>query len=434
MVLGVDPKRELIEEIRAGRCIAFVGAGFTAPVCRRWGELLTSVAAEHADAGLHDQVRLLLERGEYEIAAQIIEDAFGEDETSKLLDLVRRHTPKPHPTDEERTRVELRKKLLKDIPFAAVLTTNFDAELQGHVLDRETYSSLLRDADRSSMARRFWIRQKELDLGRSPILKLHGDLRGDKGITLSRRGYRTRLYAEPGYLNVLRTVFMTKTLLFIGFSFNDPYLNELRSETLAYIGKGSETPTVAYAVLADLHPSVKSHYAKHEGIHVFGYESNGNQDHGYLDTFLEELHAKTAPKQVMGRRLKDKRILWVDLNDHHNTRGAADLAAAAHGLLTIDLAKSPENALERLATQKYDLVISRWGHQHGGPSDAIRLLDGIRTSHHHVPVVIFSSGDHAAENREEVLNRGALEYTSDWETLFQVIDRRFGPPPITRRA
>ena len=423
----------LVAETRAGRCIAFIGAGFTSPVCRRWGELLGRIAAEVPDHGVRDQVDALLQRREYEIAAQVLEDAFAHDETSRLLELVRRHTPKPAPTAEERERMERRKRLLEEIPFAAILTTNFDEELPGSVLDRETYSALVRDADRNLLARRFWIRPDEPQ-GRSPILKLHGDLRGDKGITLSRRGYRTRLYSEPGYLNVLRTVFMTKTLLFIGFSFNDAYLNELRSEALAYIGKGSDTPTVAYAVLADVHPSVRAHYAKHEGIHVFDYDSKDNTDHGYVDEFLGKLHAKTSPAHVMGPRLEEKRILWVDPNDHHNARGADYLHRAARGLCTIELAKSPERALERLETESYELVISRWGHQPHGPADAIRLLEGMRQNDRRAPVVIFSSGDFAERNRETALRLGALEYTFHWEDLFEVIARRFGPPPGSAKA
>lgn len=58
-----------------------------------------------------------------------------------------------------------------------------------------------------------------------------------------------RLYAEPGYLNVLRSLFLTKTILFLGFSFTDEYLNELRSEVLSYLTHGASTPTLPYAVL-----------------------------------------------------------------------------------------------------------------------------------------------------------------------------------------
>jgi hypothetical protein len=57
----------------------------------------------------------------------------------------------------------------------------------------------------------------------------------------------------------------------------------------------------------------------------------------------------------------------------------------------------------------------------------------MRQAHRRVPVVLFSSGDFAERNREVALRLGALEYTSQWETLFEVIDRRFGPPPRSTR-
>lgn len=433
MLSEVDAWDRLIREIQAGRCVAFVGAGFSAPVCRRWGELLEAVAGEVGDAGVGEEVRALVKRGagnDLEVAAQILEDAFAGAATSRLLEVVRTHTPKKTITPEEAAQMKRRRDLLLDIPFASILTTNFDDVLPGSVLDGETYGSLMRDVDQRWLESKFWMRRNE-PARQTAVLKLHGDLRGDKGITLSRRGYRTRLYAEPGYLNVLRTVFLTKTILFIGFSFNDAYLNELRSEALAYLGKESATPTLAFALLPDAQLATQAHYARHEGIHVFSYSSNGGGDHTFVDDFLEKVHEKTNPTRVIGPRLKGKHILWVDRNPQHNVRGHAFLESAAHGLCKSDLVLTPEEALERLQAPdaKYDLVITRWGHHHKRDADAVVLLKAMRREGVEVPSVVFASGDFGDENRERALRLGALEYTSHWETLFEVIDRRFGPRP-----
>ena len=231
-----EAKVSLAEEIRSGRCVAFIGAGFSAPVCRSWSELLLAVAAKAPDAAIAEQARALIARKELEIAAQLLEDAFASEDGSKLLEVVRAHTPRHRLEEPAQVQMRRRTELLAGIPFSAVLTTNFDDVLRGKVLDRQTYGLLLRDADRRWLQRRFWHPRDA-----TPVLKLHGELRGDKGITLSRRGYRARLYAEPGYLNALRTVFMTKTVLYLGFSFNDAYLNELRSEALAYLGADRES-------------------------------------------------------------------------------------------------------------------------------------------------------------------------------------------------
>jgi hypothetical protein len=423
----MDAHERLVDEIRRGRCIAFLGAGFSAPVCRSWPELLEAITTEVKDASVREQVRSLIARKgghDYEVAAQILEDAFASDDTARLLDVVRAHTRKRDCSDEDRQRMETRTRLLASIPFSAILTTNFDDVLQGRVLDAETYGDLLREADRRWVEKRFWRKSDRVH-----VLKLHGDLAGERGITLSRRGYRKRLYAEPGYLNVLRSVFLTKTLLFLGFSFSDGYLNELRSEALAYVGKNAATPTLAYAVIPDLHEAVSAHYAKHEGIHVFSFDSKGPRGFGYVEDFLQELADRTNPAKVMGPRLENRRILWVDPSEQNNARGVAYLRDASRGLCTIDLEPSHASAVARAKDGKYDLVITRWGHHPNRPADAVVLLEGLRREDVRAPVVVFASGAHADVNREAALGLGALEYTSDWETLFEVIDRRFGPPP-----
>lgn len=423
---------DLVAEIKAGHCIAFLGAGFSAPVCRGWGDLLAEVSGAASDPSVKTHVDALVARGtgrDYEVAAQLVEDAFAESPTSALLEAVRRSTKKPVVTPEERALMKRRSELLLGIPFAAILTTNFDEVLPGRVLDGDTYGELLREADRRWLEKRFWKRETIA----TPVLKLHGELRGDKGITLSRRGYRARLYAEPGYLNVLRSVFLTKTLLFVGFSFNDEYLNELRSEALAYIGRHASATPLAYAIVPDMPPAVCAHYAKHEGMHLFSYDSGPQRrEHDAVDTLLEHLHQATNPLVIMGKRLDGKRILWVDPSDQNNARGRAHLADAARGLCTIDLAGSPDEAFARLPDGRYDLVITRWGHHPRAAPDAVVLLEKMRANDVRVPVVVFASGAFAGENRERALGLGALEYTSDWEALFEVIDRRFAPPPCLR--
>ena len=90
---------------------------------------------------------------------------------------------------------------------------------------------------------------------------------------------------------------------------------------------------------------------------------------------------------------------------------------------------APAEAAAKLAAQTYDLVITRWGHHPKSDPDAVVLLEAMRKMDARVPVVVFASGAFAEKNREHAFRLGALEYTSDWETLFEVIDRRFGPPP-----
>jgi CheY-like chemotaxis protein len=161
-------------------------------------------------------------------------------------------------------------------------------------------------------------------------------------------------------------------------------------------------------------------------MHVFGYGTPGDKEHRGFDDFLADLHARTNPAAIMGRRLEEKRILWVDPSTDRNARGRKYLEDATRQLCTIDLARTPDEAIALLrAGDSYDLVITRWGHHPRGPADGEALLHQMRQHDVRVPVVVFASGDHAQENREVALRLGALEYTFDWDALYAVIDARF---------
>lgn len=139
--------------------MAFVGAGFSAAVCRLWGALLAAVATEVKSTEVRAHVEALLAAEKnaraYEMAAQLLEDAFKNSPTDDLLQALRRHTRRSDVSSGDQERMNQRRALLTEIPFAAILTTNFDDELKGEVLDSSTYATLLRDSGARWLERRF---------------------------------------------------------------------------------------------------------------------------------------------------------------------------------------------------------------------------------------------------------------------------------------
>ena len=90
----------------------------------------------------------------------------------------------------------------------------------------------------------------------SEVVKLHGDIdliteRSDPEVVLTRTDYRKLLFEDSRYSNFLRALLATRTILFLGFSFSDGYLNLLRSEILALLRHDPQEP-MAYAVLNDV--------------------------------------------------------------------------------------------------------------------------------------------------------------------------------------
>ena len=75
---------------------------------------------------------------------------------------------------------------------------------------------------------------------------MHGSVLDPKSIVLSREGYRNLLHTKPNYRDFLKAMMMGRTILYMGFSFSDDYLNEIRSDVMA-MKKHNKADTLAIA-------------------------------------------------------------------------------------------------------------------------------------------------------------------------------------------
>ena len=263
------------------------------------------------------------------------------------------------------------------------------------------------------------------------VVKLHGSVDAPDQIVFTRRDYRRRLYSSPAYATFLRSVMSTTTVLYLGFSFNDAYLNELRSEILALLDhRGGDQP-VAYAVMADASDAEVAYSLNHEGIQILSYSTGDGTDFSGFDDYLEELHRQTNPRLLLGSLLTGKRIIWIDKSDHSSEWGMRFLrnaAESAGGAASIVHVKEAEDGLA-LAEQATDLIITHWGHTLGPDrqSAAEHVLTQIRERNLGVPTFVFASSQHADENKEQAMRLGATSYEYAWEGLFQEISRIFRP-------
>ena len=229
-------------------------------------------------------------------------------------------------------------------------------------------------------------------------------------------------------------MFLNYTILYLGYSFSDPYLNELRSEALAILG-GSETWPVAYAVMNDVSLPARDHYASVEGIRVLPYDTK-EVGHAGFDHWLDALHQATNPVVGFGALLKGKRILWVDRNPQNNQYLADEFFATAaeqakNAGCEIDVVPNAEQAFERLEPEpgksQYDLLITHWGYEVGQTATAQKLLAHIRKEDVSVPVLIYSRYDRADERKPLALGLGAQGYYHTTEGLLKAIEHLLRP-------
>ena len=119
------------------------------------------------------------------------------------------------------------------------------------------------------------------------------------------------------------------------------------------------------------------------------------------------------------RAIARKRILWVD----DNPASVANEAGAFRELgVQVDHATDTDAALQRLQSDRYDLVISDLAR--GGENEAgLILMRTMRADNIDTPVVIYTSA-HAARLTQGAKAAGAVLVTSSPTVLFETVVRR----------
>ena len=414
-----EPPSSLVDSILGGRCLAFIGAGFSVPVMPSWGELLEGLAGRLDVEGRAPEPGNALH---FEAFGQWLRDQAGarwEPLVKQVLDerLVAA-------TPAARAAMRVRLDLLRRIPFKAILTTNFDPTLEATAttLAPEVYAEVLRD-ERA----RWWNAPSATthELPRTPLLKLHGDANGDPlrlPLVLGRDDYRQRVYADRNYANFIRAAFAEYSVLFIGVSFTDAYLNELRSEVLHLVHRRDGAPPWGYAVVRNPSPMFCEFMRKHEGIEVLPIA-----EFHEVERRLGAIADRTSIEGRLATLLANKRVVWIDPNPQNNELGRA--------LLTQTGAVASLTSLDQLTSAHHDadLLLTHFGYDGPGRSHAFELLDRLRGWPQRPPVIVFASGDATPEqlgaNRRECLRRGAWEYATEWGELYRAIELVLGRVP-----
>lgn len=424
----------LIAQIRAGRCVAFVGAGFSQPSRPSWRELLRRLARRiDDDPPRRDELLGWLERPElghrdYEAIGAAVQAHLGASFRSALRGALGHEINAPN---DERLR------LLRRIPFHAILTTNFDDLLTVSTPCGPTaFASVLQSDPKPWWDRSRWT---EPETWKVPVVKLHGTIGDevDDEVVFTTRAYRDRVHGTVGYQAFLRALFATHTVLYMGFSFTDAYINQLRSETLALLGADAHRRK-DYAILDDVPELMQSHLAEHEGLIPLTFGTGPERrDYSGFDAWLKAIHDRTSPHHTLHEVLRDRRILWFDPRPKNNEYGHAALRESM-GEERLHIISDLDEAVHRLQANRepdrsseadgYDLVISHFGYREGAPSNLERLVRALRAHELWAPVVVFSDGQHRAENRALALRLGALAFTDNWAELFRTLHDVFVDP------
>lgn len=259
----------LIDELAARRCVIFLGSGASAPATKQVGEELVRPPTwagllkilldkcPNDPQGSKNNAEILLNKENYLDCAEIIrETCLSTAEYNRCIS----QTFSGYEATDIHKAVEI-------LDQKVVITTNFDCLYENHCRQgegRDGYA-ILRYYDGGLIARM-----------RSPtrlIIKAHGCTSEPERTILTKSDFFNARSDHKGFFDALESIFLTHTILFIGYSINDPEIQLILENNI--ITYPSSNPH--YATMPEgSHPSILSAFKNTNNIDILEYDSANN--------------------------------------------------------------------------------------------------------------------------------------------------------------
>lgn len=208
-------KEEYLKALEQGSAALFAGAGLSKPSgFVDWKELMRDIADE---LGLSvDEERDLISIAQFHV------NKFGSRAKLNSL-LIEEFTKDARPTENHA--------LISDLPLDTVWTTNYDTLLEdaftraGKRVDRKTTKENL----------------AQTKLNRDVVLyKMHGDVEQPQDAVLTKDDYEGYNESRPLFSTKLQGDLISRTFLFLGFSFDDPNIEYILGRIRTLIGQKNQ--------------------------------------------------------------------------------------------------------------------------------------------------------------------------------------------------
>lgn len=269
--------KTLIDNYKAGLVIPWVGAGLSIPAgLPSWYQLVQLFIDEVAAAGvpLRDQEELqaLANSGRQNSLEDVVDfcrDHLGVGEYGRFLKRVLG-------TGFASTNSHSK---LFELRWPALITSNYDLLIEkAYVSKTNQLPVVFTSLDNQAL----WQQQA---LGEHYILKVHGDLNKPDSIVLTSNDYTRHVFGNYLFMEFLRRQFATRTLLFLGTSLSDTYVNMMLEE-ICYVTSGVGLPH--YALMFDCGPVRARMLRKRLNVTPIVIEPVPSHEDAVID-FLERL-------------------------------------------------------------------------------------------------------------------------------------------------
>jgi uncharacterized protein (DUF2235 family) len=236
----LEPPEELVEDCVEGKCILFAGGGLSAQAgLPTWpqglGRILDHLANDPKTGESWLPLRAKLSEGDLDTTAELVASRLPRDELQKLVqDTFARRKSELSPAH----------KALSDIPFAFVLTSNWDDLVERTFERRDRLVLSPKDSGQFAVL---------LREGRFFVLKIYGDANDSRNFVFTSAEYRDSMVENPDYSRFIASLFSSNTMLFVGASLRgiEDFLSAVRLRGQTGRTHYALVPETADSVLQD---------------------------------------------------------------------------------------------------------------------------------------------------------------------------------------
>ena len=274
----------LENEYLNNKCVLFVGAGISSRIVRsdgtrvpNWNEFVGQLIEfayrreYFSDEEKYDLFDMLRHNKSISVA-QIVIDELKESEFQEFLSEVFHNLEPNDPIYP----------LLCKMCFRAIVTTNFD--------------TLIEDAFQRFAPQKIktWtqdeIHENLAQIEEQFLLKLHGTYERQSTVILGIQGYLECLYKNQIILELMESLLLTTTFLFVGYSMSDPDINQMIDYINVINNRNNRNHYIAVEK-GRITALERKYLRKHKNLVVVEYENQTGSHEGVLN-LLEELKKK----------------------------------------------------------------------------------------------------------------------------------------------
>jgi hypothetical protein len=279
--MGLEFPEELIDDLAHGNTVIFVGSGVSAGCVDSqgkrpptWDQLLLSIC-EGLPSDILEHIQDRIEKEDYLTASELAFRYVREDRLFTKLEEV--FTRRYQPSDVHRALVSLGQRIYVTPNYDTILDTYFRSEFsEGIIVKDHTQRDLIAGVRSRSVL----------------LIKSHGTIDDRDSIVLTRSHYARARAMNSTFYRILDSLFLTKTILFIGCGTKDPDIELLLED--ACTSYPSAPPHYMIKLRSDDELAFDEAISRTRNVVMLYYE----RDHSQLPLYLDELVSRVDARRA----------------------------------------------------------------------------------------------------------------------------------------